>query len=355
MKRRHFLTAAAAAPFAAQLFAQSTEESSGTWKAGFARAKITPQKPFWMAGFGSRNRPAEGTLDDLWVKVLVLEDAQGNKGLILSSDLLGIPKGMYDKFCRSLSKKYGFGRDRLMLTASHTHSGPVLRDMLSDVYPLDDRQRALINEYTDWLHKTVMQTIGRAVLELAPVTLSAGRGQAGFALNRRTNIESKLPEMIRNGRKPKGPSDYDVPVLAVRSADGKLLATVFGYAAHTSSLYRDPYRYSGDYAGVTQKVLEEKYPGAQAMFFQGCGSDQSAAPRGTLERCRAMGTELAESVASVLEGEMRAIEPRLRTGFEFVSLDFQPPAREHLEKTAKLSSYKGRWARRLLAELDAGK
>ena len=32
-------------------------ESPG-WKVGIAKAKITPQKPFWMAGFSSRSRPS---------------------------------------------------------------------------------------------------------------------------------------------------------------------------------------------------------------------------------------------------------------------------------------------------------
>ena len=44
---------------------------------GTAKAKITPQKLFWMAGYGARDRPAEGTLHDLWLKVLVLPAADG--------------------------------------------------------------------------------------------------------------------------------------------------------------------------------------------------------------------------------------------------------------------------------------
>lgn len=355
MKRRQFLGAAAAAPFAAALFAQTDADVGGTWKAGFARAKITPAQPFWMAGFGDRTQPAEGTLHDLWIKVLVLEDAAGHLGLILTSDLLGIPKGIYEKLCAALKEKHGLSRRQLMLTASHTHSGPVLSDALYDIYPLDERQLALIGEYSEFLTKTILETAAKALAVRSPVTLWAGVGHAEFALNRRTNDESKLPEMIRRGEKPKGPSDFDVPVLAVRNPEGKLLAAVFGYAAHTSALCRDPYLYSGDYAGVCQTVLEERHPGAQAMFYQGCGSDQSAAPRGTLKECLSIGRQLADAVETAIEGKMQPLDPRLRTAFEFAPLPFQPVARQHLEKTAKSSNYQGRWARRLLAELAAGK
>ena len=64
---------------------QPETESPG-WKVGIAKAKITPQKPFWMAGFSSRSRPAEGTMHDLWIKVMILEDARGRLGVVVSSD-----------------------------------------------------------------------------------------------------------------------------------------------------------------------------------------------------------------------------------------------------------------------------
>ena len=45
------------------------------WKAGVARAVITPSQPVWMAGYGGKERPPEGKVMDLWIKVLALEDA----------------------------------------------------------------------------------------------------------------------------------------------------------------------------------------------------------------------------------------------------------------------------------------
>jgi len=66
------------------------------WKAGAARLKITPQEPLWMAGFASRDRPAEGQLHDLWVKILALESADGHRGVVITSDLCGISKATYE-------------------------------------------------------------------------------------------------------------------------------------------------------------------------------------------------------------------------------------------------------------------
>jgi len=51
------------------------------WKAGLAKADVTPSERLWMAGYASRDKPAEGKLMSLWIKVLALEDAEGHRGV----------------------------------------------------------------------------------------------------------------------------------------------------------------------------------------------------------------------------------------------------------------------------------
>ena len=50
------------------------------WKVGLAQAKITPERPLFLAGYASRNKPFEKVETDLYVKALVLEDRQGHRG-----------------------------------------------------------------------------------------------------------------------------------------------------------------------------------------------------------------------------------------------------------------------------------
>lgn len=324
-----------------------------TWQFGTARAKITPKENLWMGGFAARTRPAEGTLDDLWVKVLVLEAPDGGKAVLVTADLVGVPKWLYESLARDLESRHGLKRDQLRFATSHTHSGPVLADALQDIYPLDNQQRKLIAQYSRDLRQTILETVDQALVSQSPATLWAGEGRATFAVNRRTNDESKLGEILARGESPKGPSDFTVPVLVVRSPEGQVRTLVFGYAAHTSALTQN-YRWSADYCGVTVEALEAKHPGASAMFWQGCGGDQSAAPRGTVELCRQRGQDLAVAVEAVLEKPMRPIQPKLRAAFEFVSLDFgEQPTKAELETAARGNDYRARWARRLLGELAA--
>jgi neutral ceramidase len=330
-------------------------DTNATWKYGAAQAKITPTNLFWMGGFAARTHPAEGILDDLYVKALAIEAPDGGTGLLVTADLVGIPKWLYDHLSAELQRRYHLDRSRIRFASSHTHSGPVLTDALRDIYPLDDQQRRLIHEYSHWLETTMLETAAKALGARNPATLWAGEGKATFAYNRRANDESKRAEMLRRGEEPKGPSDFAVPVLAVRGLDDSLRTVVFGYAAHTSALNNN-YLWSADYAGVTQRTLEKMHPGAAAMFFQGCGSDQSAVPRGSVELCLALGTNLAAAVEAALAGPMRPVSPSFRPAFESISLDFgEQPTRAELETIGRGTDYRARWARRLSADLAAGK
>ena len=175
-----------------------------------------------------------------------------------------------------------------------------------------------------------------------------------FAVNRRNNREPDVPELEKR-HALRGPSDHSVPVMAVRGLDGKLLAVVFAYACHNTTL--DIQQWSGDYAGFAETNLETAYPGAVALFCMGCGGDQNPIPRRTVELCRHYGRMMSDAVAAVLE---RQLEPRSRRRYapeyESVTLELGvAPTRDELKSLAKngAGSYIKRWAARLLREKDA--
>lgn len=360
MQRRQFLGAVAATPLAAALAAQTAnlfaaqEDAQAGWKAGLAKVKITPQKPIWLSGYAGRDKPAEGVLHDIWVKALALEDAGGNKAVLITADLLGFPQALYDGLCKKIESHTGLERGQLMFTVSHTHTGPVLDEALSDIYPLDEAQKKLIEEYTRELEEKIAAVVQEALSNLKPAKLWAGEGRTTFAVNRRNNSEGAVPEILSKGGKLEGPSDHEVPVLAVRSPQDELLAVVCGYACHCTTL--SFFKWSGDYAGFAQLALEKSHPGAAAMFFQGCGADQNPIPRRSVALCEKYGNMLAKAVDEALAGQMRPVQPKLKTAYERFSLAYdKQPTREELENTAKAADFTGRWAKRLLAELDAGK
>src|SRR5262245_45390347 len=60
-------------------------------KAGLAQVKITPEPPVPLAGYASRTKPFEKVAGDLYVKALALEDRNGHRAVIVTSDLIGFP------------------------------------------------------------------------------------------------------------------------------------------------------------------------------------------------------------------------------------------------------------------------
>ena len=319
------------------------------WKAGVARTVITPDEPMWQAGYASRTQASEGQLHDLWAKALVMEDADGKRAVLVTTDLLGFPKGLSDRIRERLAAKYRLSKAQIILNSSHTHSGPVLQDALYDIYPLDAKQLTKVRKYTLRLENQIVDVVGQAINALEPVELSAQNGVTRFQVNRRNNSEAKLSLQTEL----KGPNDYAVPVIKVVNAKGDLKAVAFGYACHPTVL--NGYKWSGDYPGFAQLELEKSHPGVTALFFQGAGGDQNPLPRRTVALAQQYGRELAAAVERVLAEDMPKLSPRLTTAYSEVNLPFaSPPGRDELTKLTQApgtADYEKRWASRMLEKM----
>ena len=298
-----------------------------TWQAGLARVSITPTHLMWMSGYGARDKPAEGRVHDLWAKALVLQDAKGQRCVLVSLDLVGIDRVLAEEICADIGKRTGIPRDGIMLAVSHTHCGPVVgRNLLSMYHQLDDKQRQLIAAYSNDLHGKIVELVAAAQSKLAPAQLSWASGWTTFATNRRNNKEVDVPKMRDLGQL-KGPVDHEVPVLTVRDGQGTVKGIVFGYACHATVLSH--YLWCGDYPGFAQLALEKKYPEATALFFAGCGADQNPLPRRTVELAEAYGKQLADAVDQVIKAPMPAVAPSLQTSLARIDIPFgELPTRE---------------------------
>ncbi|UCD53011.1 MAG: neutral/alkaline non-lysosomal ceramidase N-terminal domain-containing protein, partial [Phycisphaerales bacterium] len=225
--------------------------AAAPWQAGVATAVITPEEPMWMAGYAARTKPAEGKVHDLNAKALVLADAQGNRLAIVTLDLLGIDRAMRDWIEERLEQRYNIAPRNLLINASHTHSGPVIRESAYSIYGhsfynLTPEQLEQSNAYSDRLQQQIVELVGDALERLAPARLGYTHARAGFAMNRRR----PTARGVINSPHPDGPVDHAVPVLRVESPEGQLRAILFGYACHSTTL--SFYQYCGDYPGFAQ-------------------------------------------------------------------------------------------------------
>jgi len=319
------------------------------WRAAAAATVITPEQPMWMAGYAARDKPSEGKVQDLFVKVLAIEDAAGQRVVIVTSDLIGIPRALRESVAASVTERHGIPPQSLLLNASHTHCGPELR---ADRAPISGESGDRVRQAEDYLRsleQKILSTIATALDQLAPAKLEYCHARCGFAMNRR------LPQdgTYQNSPNPEGPVDHAVPVLVVPNAAGELQSLLFGYACHNTTL--GFFQFCGDYAGYAQEFLEADHPGITAFFLMGCGGDQNPYPRSKLELAQQHGRTLANSVEAALQTPPRPLTGALRSAMQTVTLDFAtPPSREELlQQKVSDNQYERRHAEVLLAELDS--
>ncbi|HVJ68605.1 MAG TPA: neutral/alkaline non-lysosomal ceramidase N-terminal domain-containing protein [Caulifigura sp.] len=349
ISRRNFLAATLATAFTTPLRAA---DAPG-WKAGVARTVITPDTPVWLAGYGTRRAP-EGKLHDLWMKALALEAPDGARAVLITSDFQGVPRSMSNRVFAQLRETCGLERRQVMFSFSHNHCGPRLGDDLQDYYPVEPEQEELIRQYTDEMVKQAVLLVRGAIGKLEPATLESGLGRATFAVNRRNNPEPEVPTLIAEN-KLRGPVDHDVPVMKVTRPNGQIAAILFGYACHPTTLSFT--KWCGDYPGFAQIEIEEKFPGATAMFVNTCGGDQNPLPRRTVELCQSYGQQLASAVEQALQKPLTRIDPKLKTAFELIELPYlEVMSRAQLEQfTTDSHAIRARWSKRLLKQLDEGR
>lgn len=321
------------------------------YQAGVATIVITPKEPIYLSGYANRTHPSEGKIIDLKAKALVIRDELGQQTVILTTDLIGLPRAIADPVAARIQKSYGIDRAHILLNSSHTHTGPMLIHNLSLLFDLNAHDQEVIQRYSQWLTENLVALAGTAIGNMAPAKLWFGNGKAHFAVNRR----EPGPNGMKIGVNPAGPTDPDVPILKVTGMDGQLRAVLFGYACHNTTLTGEFYKFSGDYAGFAQRDLEKEYPAATAMFLMLCGADQNPNPRSTLELAEQHGSELAGAVKKVLSGKMQPVHGRVRAVFQIVDLDFAHQMRETFESRLHDSNkWRVRHAKAMLRTYDEG-
>jgi hypothetical protein len=320
------------------------------WKAGVASSLITPDKPMWTAGYGGRTEPAVDKISNLYVKALALNDPFGNSMVILTSDLIGINFDTCVNVASKVAEKYNIPRHSILFSASHTHGGPELRpygqdqppgyhSMVIDKNIVPEEYGARIAVYVKWLEEKMVETIGRAIDDMKPSRLNFTTGQpTPFAVSRRFPgpdgiLYRSTPSSYYTG----GPRDDTVPVLKVEGIDGKVRAILFGYACHPITL--DANEFNADYPGYAQEYIEKDFPGAIAMFMQGCSGQLVPNSRFQIEYAQGHGKALAQAVRNAIkDGRQTTVTGPLRSAYNEVKLEFIPIPPKNIIAAEKNSS-----------------
>ena len=226
---------------------------------GAGREDITPDIGAILMGYAP-GRPAKSIHDHLHVTAFAFEYG-GLRSLIVTTDLLLISDPLLTEMRRAMSDAAGIPIEHIILTATHTHSGPVTRRAPGE-YPVDE----------DYLYNKLVPAAARAAKQAAqtlrPAHMGVGVTDSDVGINRR---EIAPDGSVRLGQNPFGSHDPAMTVVSFREPDGTPIANMIHYGAHNTASGKNP-EITRDWCGVMIDRLEETAGGVTA-FFNGCEGD----------------------------------------------------------------------------------
>ena len=236
----------------------TTVVTGATLRAGVAKVDITPPAGERMWGYAGRSGPATGTLDPLCARVLVLEADEKRLALIALD--LGRSFGPPALARLREAVKKSSGISYVLAAASHTHSGPVIKDE----YP-----GAAAPAWESITLERIAQSVDVAHGHAVDARLGAGYGSAHIGHNRRrVNADGTVNWVGRNpSRSPTSPVDPMVSVLRVDTQEGRPLAILVNYACHPVVFGPDNLRFSADFPGIMARTVEQALEGQALCFF----------------------------------------------------------------------------------------
>jgi len=298
-------------------------------KGGCAKVNITPPVGVWLSGYGSRDRPSDGIVDELYVKALVLDDGR-NTIAIVSADLLWVPLQITTKIRGIVKKKTGIPEKNVLVCATHTHFGPKIFAK-TKIGP-ESPDNTVDKSYVQTLIKKMANSVFLAYKNMWEVRIGAAKGEIPEIIyNRRPRISdgsvkmtfSLSPEVVATRKivrgpegfvrvtfagppeEPKlifGPIDPEACVLRVENADGEIVGSIVNFACHavSGSAYSDWfYSISADFAGHTMGVVEQA-EGGICLFTSGTAGNMVPIKRGRKPRLQ-IGKALAGEVLKRLQ------------------------------------------------------
>ncbi|GAC1463146.1 MAG: hypothetical protein NVSMB9_00250 [Isosphaeraceae bacterium] len=321
---------------------------------GVATVDITPDYPIRLVGYGARTTESQGIETRLKARAIAIGGENEGPSLLLTVDNLGIPARISDEVAARVKKKTGLPRERLAISATHTHCGPGLTTFPDIIFgeSLPEKHRAHLERYTHELTDALEKVALAALADRSPGRLAWTSGKVDFAANRRV---LKKGRWVGFGVNPSGPVDLTLPVLRVEGADGKLRAIVVGYACHCTTLGPEFNKICGDWAGYACEEIERAHPGVTALTVIGCGADANPEPRRNLDDAKRHGAAVAREVERLLARPMVSLPGKILASYRRIELPFAPlPGREHWKEEAKKKGPEGYFARLSLERLDRG-
>ena len=327
---------------------------------GATTVNVTPDRPVALWGQMS-TRISQGVESPVTATILVFESRHEgqivDQSIMVACDLVVIPDVILERTRQSVAAKSAdFPVKKIFLSATHTHTGPV---MTAGIYEIPAEGVMQPAEYVEFFAERVADAILSAWKSRLPGKVGWGLGHAVIAQNRRVVFDDGTAAMygrtdVANFRMFEGYEDHGVDVLCCWDAEDKLIATAINVACPAQEVEGRSYINADFWHEVRQTLRADQGVQLHVLAWTGAAGDQSPHPmfrkqaeermlklRG-LNRLQELSRRIVSAWKEAYDGarqDMRADVPLVHR-MEVLNLPRRPVSeREWLLAKAKVAEY----------------
>lgn len=231
-------------------------------KACMLRKDITPPLGLELAGYPHYPRNNEGHHDPLYAACMYLNNGEKEIAMV-TLDLLFFSKKHVTEARRRITEKTGIPGTQVMISCSHTHSGPWASGRL-DIESLEAGKEQP-HEYVEFLIATISELVVNGQKDAYDASFGYGTALCG--------AESGVGG---NRRIPGGPHDPTVSVMAIKDMEDKIRGMMVNYTLHPTFIHEWSNVCTADYPCYLKMEIEEQISGCLVGFAQGTSGNQSS-------------------------------------------------------------------------------
>ena len=231
---------------------------------GSAIIDISPRKGVALIGYPRYDRKNIGIHDPLFASSLYIDNGV-NALLLISCDLCYFEKIFVSDIRNLISEKIGILKENIMLSASHTHSGPFTNSITPEIEKTFGLYYYSYPDYLEELKRKILKIAIDSYKNKTESFIGFGKGLAG-----------KDQGIGGNRNDQEGLTDPFVGIMGVKDKSGALKTIWLKYSLHPTLLHADNLYVSADYVGYLRKYLKKCFPKTIMLFSQGASGDQSS-------------------------------------------------------------------------------
>jgi len=320
-----------------------------------ASVDITPPIGLPIGGNVRDDNISRGIHDNLYCDIILLEESN-EKVCFLDFDLLALDYKMCNYIKSEIIKKSDLDFEKIVITCSHTHSGPDVGDFFKDEISKEcveyiKNVALIVSERVGTMDKELKDSIIK-ISKSAVYDLSFNRRLVMKDGPMRMNWEGVDPETVE---KVAGPIDPDLFVISIYDTSEKIKALMVNFTLHPAILVGQDWLWSKDYINYLNNYIKDRLEHDVVVFFANGAEGninhinyQDRNQERGFKEARRIGESLGKYVLDAIDSAEKIESTNLKCLSSIINLPLRSISKEEIDNAKKLIEERGDYIPSLL-------